>query len=266
MSTHPFRTIRGVLSLYVAYLLLPGTLLVALGVAGCGDGRTVDVPGGSVSYTDKVQEAEAKKLADYLVSRNYFNEKRDRVQIDKTDNTYTFRTVVSDGQENNPAYLIGVKNLSLELSKRAFNDAPVAIELCDENFKTIKPIKPTYYGKRLGFNGGDLYFAPTVSLAEAKRLGAFLVQDSYFKGDGATVQLAKSGPRYAFRIMVKPNLYRDTTFIRQCQGFGHKISRVVFNNAPVDIHLCNALYKTVTIVRSDGGATTQAQTQAKPNP
>ncbi len=258
LSVLPLRNarLRGI----YAFILVSSALL-----SSCGDGRRVEFANGDVYYTENVQEEEARKLGEFFEQKKYFNEKRERVEVDRSGEIYKVRMPVSDDQQNSAAYLAGVKTMSLELSKNAFNDARVEIDLTDEKFNSLKVVPPTNYGTRLGFNGADLYYTPAVSAVEAKRLGTFLVKDKYFDGRPATVQLARSGQRYAFRVMVKPGLYKDTAFLQRCRLFGARLSRNVFGNAPVDMHLCNALFKTVTVVQSTPTAKADSTAAAKPN-
>jgi hypothetical protein len=103
------------------------------------------------------------------------------------------------------------------------------------------------YGTRLTFNKGELYYTAAVTRDEAQKLGDFLVGDGYFDGNETTVQLNKAGGVYEVRLVVKPGSDLDPHLF-EFTLFARKISKDVFDSAPVDIHLCDQELKTLRVV------------------
>jgi hypothetical protein len=113
----------------------------------------------------------------------------------------------------------------------------------------------TNYGKKLTFNGGELYYTSQVTEAEAKKLGDYLVKEKFFDGNKKTVQLTKDGATYQFRMVVlkdgekAPNTV--ATFTSVCQ----ELSENVFNGAEVVVHLCDDHLKTLRVIPETTAAT-----------
>lgn len=103
----------------------------------------------------------------------------------------------------------------------------------------------------LTFNNGELYFVPPATRQDADKLGAYLVQSRFFDGQRKTVQLAKSGDRFEFRMIVVRDFDRNPQFLDAVRRFGRELSQNVFGGAVVDVHLCNEYLKTLKTV--DGG-------------
>lgn len=111
-------------------------------VLGCNYTQKLEINGGELFYTTNVTKNEAQTLAYYLVEANFFDGKRKSVQLDKPGSTYQFRMVVKPELQNNKSYHKLGKLFAEELSANVFNDEPVEIHICDENFKTIHIVTP----------------------------------------------------------------------------------------------------------------------------
>jgi hypothetical protein len=105
----------------------------------------------------------------------------------------------------------------------------------------------TQYGKRIYFNGGELYYTWDVTLAEANRLGNYLVKESFFDGSFKSVQLARSGGTYQVRYVVKDGWDKKPDYITTCIQFARELSENVFYGAPTEIHLCNDRFETLRV-------------------
>jgi hypothetical protein len=103
-------------------------------------------------------------------------------------------------------------------------------------------------GKKLTFNGGELYYTSNVSQQEAQDLGEYLVRARFFDGKRKTVQLARSGNKVEFRMVVLKGYERNPQFIETARQFSLELSRDVFRDAPVDIHLCDEYMNTLKTV------------------
>jgi hypothetical protein len=125
--------------------IISGTLVLAVMlclVLGCSQhGTKLEINGGELYYTANVKANEAQALGDYLLEGNFFDGKRKSVQLDKSGSTYQFRMVVKPELRNDKSYRDTCKLVARELSANVFDDEPVEIHICDENFKTIRVVK-----------------------------------------------------------------------------------------------------------------------------
>ncbi|MCC7437929.1 MAG: hypothetical protein IT211_05475 [Armatimonadetes bacterium] len=245
-------------------ILLGLMLLVGIAVSGCSKhGKGLEVGKGTLYYTENVTEDQAKKLGEALQKSSHFADKEWKAQIDKSGALWKFRMVEDAGKVNDPTFKVWVTNYNLQLSKLAFNDGKVQIDLCDDDFNTLKTFPPTYYGRRVGFGASDLYIGNNITPEEAKTIGSYLVKIGYFGKSPETAQLQKgSDGRYAFRIMVKSGTENNPEFLQRSQQFAQGLTAAM-GNKPVEIHLCNLMFKTVRVVKGDS-ATAAAAPSATP--
>jgi hypothetical protein len=101
---------------------------------------------------------------------------------------------------------------------------------------------------KLTFNGGDLYYAPPVKEAEAKKLGEYLTRGKFFDGSPKSVQIEKSGNIWEFRMVVKQGYEKDEKVVENMKEVAAELSKNVFEEAPVDVHLCDPYFKTLRVV------------------
>jgi hypothetical protein len=108
------------------------------------------------------------------------------------------------------------------------------------------------YGKRLQFNGGELYYTTAVTAAEAHRLGEYLIKEGFFDGKDKTVQLTRWGNTYQVRWVVKVGADKKPDYIKTCQDFSRNLSANVFHGASTEVHLCDEHLKTLRVVSPYG--------------
>ncbi|MFA6448965.1 MAG: hypothetical protein WCX65_05850 [bacterium] len=104
-----------------------------------------------------------------------------------------------------------------------------------------------HLGKRLEFNGGELYYTSSITESEANRLVQYLGND-YFDGTPKTVQINKTASTYEFRMVIKKGLEKDPQYIEIAKGVAKELSTEVFGGSQVDIHLCDENLKTIRVV------------------
>ena len=105
----------------------------------------------------------------------------------------------------------------------------------------------TDYGKEKTFNGVQLFFTADITDAEADQLGQYLIQSEFADGEEKTVQLAKTGSTYEFRMVVKKGLENDEEYAQVFKQFAADISQNVFNGAQVDLHACDETLETLRV-------------------
>ena len=103
-------------------------------------------------------------------------------------------------------------------------------------------------GQKLEFNRGELYYTSAVKKTEAERLGTYLVRSGYFDGERKTFQLDGRGRSYQVRCVVKKGIDSDPVFIEVFRMLADEISRNVFDNKAVEIHLCDEYMNTLRVV------------------
>lgn len=100
------------------------------------------------------------------------------------------------------------------------------------------------FGKEKDYNGVQLYHTPSVSDAEADKLGNYLVSQKFADGTTKTVQITKSGKTYQFRFVLKDEGAKDPNLAATLQSLAGFLSSDVFNGAPVEVDACDEYLNT----------------------
>jgi hypothetical protein len=98
--------------------------------------------GSELTYFKPVLNDEAKKLGEYLIEGGFFNENPKSVELRKEGTIYYFRFVIKPEMDKDEQYIELVRNYSSELSLNVFSGSLVKIHLCDDNFVTLREVKP----------------------------------------------------------------------------------------------------------------------------
>ena len=104
------------------------------------------------------------------------------------------------------------------------------------------------YGKKLTFNGGDLYYTSQVTEADAQKLGNYLVKEKFFDGTKKTVQLNKNGETYEFRMVMIKDAEKAPNTVETFTAVSKELSENVFNGGKVVVHLCDDHLKTLRAI------------------
>lgn len=104
------------------------------------------------------------------------------------------------------------------------------------------------YGKKLTFNGGELYYTSQVTEADAKKLGEYLVKEKFFDGTKKTVQLNKNEGTYEFRMVVIKDGEKAPNTVETFTSVSKELSENVFNGGKVVVHLCDDHLKTLRVI------------------
>ena len=108
---------------------------------------------------------------------------------------------------------------------------------------------PPEWGKRLQYKGSNLFYVSGIIEKQARKLGEYLVKNGFFQeGNRGTVQIAKQGDTYHFRMVVKEGMDKDMEFIKTAGIFAATMSRDVFEGKNVEMHLCDPQLKTLQVV------------------
>jgi len=85
--------------------------------------------------------------------------------------------------------------------------------------------------------GSSVFYQAPVTRAEAAMLRDYLIEEEFFDETPKEVLLSKEGKTYQFNFVVKKGIETDPEFIAEAKVFSKSMSKDVFNNAAVDIHL-----------------------------
>lgn len=107
------------------------------------------------------------------------------------------------------------------------------------------------YGKKLTFNGGELYYTSHVTAADATKLGEYLTKEKFFDGTRKTVQLNKNDGTYEFRMVVLSGVEKEPDTVKKFSAVSRELSENVFNGAKVAVHLCDDRLKTLLVVNGN---------------
>lgn len=102
---------------------------------------------------------------------------------------------------------------------------------------------------KLEINGGELFYTANVTADEAQALGDYLVESTFFDGRRKSVQLDKPGSTYQFRLVVKQEFRNDKAYLKLGKLFAEELSANVFNDEPVEIHICDEHFKTIRVIK-----------------
>ncbi len=106
-----------------------------------------------------------------------------------------------------------------------------------------------WYGKKMTYNQSELYYTSSVTEAEAKKLGDYLLKEKFFEGDAKSVQLTKEKDVYEFRAVIKKEYINNAEYEKIFKEFDDLVSKDVFDSKPVEMHLCDQYFTTVKVIK-----------------
>ncbi|WP_457616361.1 hypothetical protein [Lutibacter sp.] len=102
------------------------------------------------------------------------------------------------------------------------------------------------YGEKVTYNGTDVYYKNGVTEAQAHKLGKYLEESEFADGAEKSVQLVidENTNNLTFRMVTIDEAINDSSYDIIFKNFMRELSEL-FDNKPVDIHLCNDSFETV---------------------
>ena len=97
-------------------------------------------------------------------------------------------------------------------------------------------------------DGSSVFYKPPVTIAEASKLRDYLVEEEFFDETPKAVLISKVGKTYEFNFVVKKGLETDPEVIAELKDFSKDLSKDVFDNAAVDIHLLDENVNLLKVV------------------
>ncbi len=108
-------------------------------------------------------------------------------------------------------------------------------------------------GKEVDFGDVQLFYKDGATKENAEKLGEYLVKSDFWQGHEGkfSVQLLKNGEIYQVNFPVKEGLAHDIKYVVKVSAFASTLSEQVFNDAKVEIHLCDNRMETKNTVGMD---------------
>jgi hypothetical protein len=116
-----------------------GMIKQMMGLSSYGEKIEFGTSGEEVYYKGDVSEEEARRLGQFLVNTEYFNNQGAKtVQLVREDGKIQVRFVVKDGVWNNTTQVNMFKDYGSQISGEVFAGNPIELHLCDVNLNTQK--------------------------------------------------------------------------------------------------------------------------------
>jgi len=97
---------------------------------------------------------------------------------------------------------------------------------------------------------GDIFFLSPVKKSEAEKLASHLEKLRFNPAHRFTIQLARIEKTTQVRVVIVEGSERDPQLLNDFRDLGRDLSVNVFNNNPVEIHLCNPMLVTQKVIRA----------------
>jgi hypothetical protein len=106
------------------------------------------------------------------------------------------------------------------------------------------------YGKKLDYNGTEVYYTSQVEKLDAEKLGDYLVKSKFADGGEKSIQLTKDKKTktFVFRMVTTKEAAESKMYETVFKLFAKTISDSVFNKQPVDFHVCDNTFNTLKII------------------
>ena len=126
---------------------------------------------------------------------------------------------------------------------------PVDLHLCDDSFHTLRVHKLSDAVQTIMAKATEVRYTENVTLDEAEQLKSFLIEYGFSDDENPkTVALDKEDSTYIFKMVIDKSRLEDASTITLLTLFKDELSKNVFNNQPVKVHMCDELMNTLKIV------------------
>lgn len=233
------------------FLMIGLAITIAISLVGCsGYGKKIVVEGTEIYFDGQtVTREDAELLGTYLVAVGFSDGVEKSVQLVREGGGWQFRMVTRDEYVNDTDYHRLVAFLASDMSEEIFNGEPVVFHLCNDTFETLKVIEAEPMLSFITVNGVDIFYDDVnVTTVEAELLGQFLVDSGFSDGTPKSVHLALTGGVWQFRMVAMLEIVNDPEFIERASIFAAELSHYVFNNEPVEVHLCDEYFETLKVI------------------
>jgi len=204
-------------------------------------------------YTDKVTEAEADAVGEYLKEQGFTEgEDTKTVQLTKEGDTYQFRMVVKEGYEKDEEYIAIAEAFAYNLSEVVFEGKEVEVHLCDTKLETLKVVKMPETSdddyQIMEFDGTEIEYDQSVTVSEVKAVGNYLMDSGFTDGTTKSIILLKEDDGYLFYMVSSQDYWEDEDFIALVKEFALSLSSSALNDQYVEIALCDEYFNPMRYV------------------
>jgi len=103
-------------------------------------GALLEVNHADLYYTRAVSQEEAQALGAFLVKAEVFDGRHISIQLTREGQTTHVRFPVKEGFDRDETYIASIRALGYQISQNVFHGAPVEVDLCDQNLKTLRAV------------------------------------------------------------------------------------------------------------------------------
>jgi len=202
-------------------------------------------PNEEVYYKSGATKQEAEAVGKSLQQQAFFDGTGGAsVQVVRREPGYAVRFVVKEDAAKDEATLDAFAGMGYRLSQDALGKQPVTVELCDDEFHTVKSVPMKDLGTTLEFQGGELRFRTPVTEAQARPVGDSLLKQGFFADGTASVQLLSSGPqKFTLQFVVNDGAWDKDDVVKAFATVGGGIARDALKGASVQVDLCDDMWR-----------------------
>ena len=213
----------------------------------------IDANGGEVLYDGSVEEAEAQRLANYLVATEYFSGKPASVRLTKEDGVFHVQFVIMEKFRDDLTLDAAFSYLALGISEEVFGDAETVAHVCDEELNNLREIRRVELGERLNMTKVKLYYTFGVSEAQAQAVGREFEQLAAGNPEGPSlsIQVAKVQDKFEVRFVADADkVVGDADMRAEAVQIARTLSAQIFGGEPVEFHFTNLYFESFLGVSS----------------
>ncbi len=238
-----------------AVILIFGFLFSLLLVTGCvGSIQELKFNETEILFDDtNVSEATVKRVGAYLIAAEFADGSPKTVELVKENDTWQFKMVVQQDYIDDPDYLYIASVFAAQLSKDVFDNEVVEIHFCNSKLVTQRVVNAASGMSQVLIVGETeiFYDGQSVTAEDAENLGSYLQQIGFIDESAKSIELAKSGSTWQFRMVVQQRYVDDPDYEEVFQTFANDLSADLFNGEPLEFHLCDELFVTLKAIYSN---------------
>lgn len=214
--------------------------------------QKIVIEGTEIYFDGKVVTLEdAETLGAYLQEVDFIDGSPKSIQLVKEGDLWQFKMVTQDAYIDNQEYIDLVSIFAAQLSQDLLQGQAVEFHFCDQWMNTIRVIEMAgSYIEKIVIEGTEIYYdGELVTLEDAESLGAYLQEAGFSDGSPKSVQLARDGDVWIFRMVVQDEFIDNEEYTLIFADFAQQLSTDLFSGLPVEINLCNDLFETMQVVK-----------------
>jgi hypothetical protein len=109
----------------------------------------------------------------------------------------------------------------------------------------------TNYGTQLTFGNIEFYYTDDITEDEAEATGDYLEVIGLTEGEESSIQLAKDGDTYLFRVVAAEDYEDIENYEQNVKTFLYSYSAEILDGEEVEFHYCDEYFKTLEVIKMD---------------